>query len=82
MSEPISLEMRLYGAIAELDAEHSPIWVAYGAVGYTDTPRNDLDPVGCRICYPGDGNWPCVSHMITDDLRVIAHQIFHKKGNE
>lgn len=45
-------------AVSELDAEHGP----EGNPG--------KEPWGCRICFPGDGDWPCVSKMIADDLRA------------
>lgn len=43
--------------IAELDAEHRP------------------DPAsgpGCRICWPKDGGWPCVTRLVADELREVA----------
>lgn len=50
-------------AVAELDAEHRPM----------DQRRRNGDPIGCVICWPRDGSWPCVSHMITDDLRTAVN---------
>lgn len=44
-------------AIGELDVEHRPEWAGG-------------KPIGCVICSPGDGSWPCTSRLIADDLRV------------
>lgn len=56
MSEEIAkLEARAKRAAAELRAEHRPEAIRLGAWG-------------CVVCYPADGSWPCVSHMIADDL--------------
>jgi hypothetical protein len=61
-------------AVSELDAEHMPQWVNKDAYGYTTEPRDDLDPVGCVMCYPQDGDWPCTSAQIANDLRIIVHE--------
>jgi hypothetical protein len=29
------------------------------------------DPVGCEVCYPEDGSWPCTSSLIADALRAL-----------
>lgn len=47
-------------AVAELDADHRP----EGDPG--------KEPWGCVMCYPRDGDWPCVSRMIADDLRNLS----------
>lgn len=52
-------------AVAELDAEHSPSWASAVA------QKAGKEPIGCIICYPSDGSWPCVSRMIADDLRLL-----------
>lgn len=50
-------------AVAELDAEHQPQW-------YSDNAKaQGKEPIGCTICFPRDGSWPCVSRMVADDLR-------------
>jgi hypothetical protein len=68
-------------AVLELDDEHRPQWVNKDAYGYTTEPRDDLDPVGCVICFPHDGSWPCVSALIARDLRVIvADHVWEKEG--
>jgi hypothetical protein len=41
-------------AVRELDAEHRP----------------DPDGRTCEVCGPADGSWPCVTRLITDDLRA------------
>jgi hypothetical protein len=62
-------EVTIRSAIAELNAEHRPQWVAGdNNYGYTDKPRDGFDPVGCVICYPQDGSWPCTSALVVDDL--------------
>jgi len=71
ITEIETLRNIIEAAILELDAEHRPQWVKEGGAGYTEVPREDgLDPVGCVMCYPQDGDWPCVTRMITDDLRI------------
>ncbi len=51
-------------AIADLDDEHRPQW--YSA----EVKAKGYDPIGCVICFPEDGSWPCVGGMIADDLRA------------
>lgn len=51
-------------AVAELDAEHRPTWASPTA------EAAGKEPVGCVICFPADGSWPCVSRMVADDLRA------------
>lgn len=43
-------------AVTELAAEHAE-------------PRPE-SVQGCRLCWPGDGSWPCVTRMIADELRA------------
>jgi len=71
MTEESETLNKIRGAVAELDAEHAPQWVAEGSTGYTLIPRDGYDPVGCAMCYPHDSSWPCVSRMIADDLRTL-----------
>jgi hypothetical protein len=52
-------------AVHELDAEHRPQWADYRA------EETGKDPIGCQICFPGDGSWPCVTRMVADDLRAL-----------
>jgi hypothetical protein len=49
-------------AIADLELEHEPIWSNDRA------RKRGKDPIGCSICWPRDGSWPCISRMIADDL--------------
>jgi hypothetical protein len=51
-------------AVAELTADHAPEWASDHA------RANGKDPIGCRVCYPRDGSWPCLSAMVADDLRA------------
>lgn len=49
-------------AVAELDADHSPLVVQDGKKA-----------IGCVLCFPGDGSWPCTARMIADDLRAALN---------
>ena len=51
-------------AVTELDAEHAPMWSS------DEMKARGKEPIGCHICFPGDGSWPCTSRMIADDLRA------------
>jgi hypothetical protein len=53
-------------AVAELDAEHRPMWASPQG-GFTHEPVEGREPVGCAICYPGDGSWPCTTRMVVDE---------------
>ena len=56
-------------AIRELRADHYPIWSSVEAV------KADKDPIGCGMCFPHDGSWPCTSSLIADELAAaIAEQ--------
>lgn len=49
-------------AIRELDDEHYPTWAS-------DKAKADgKEPIGCSMCWPKDGSWPCVSRLIATDL--------------
>ncbi len=50
-----ALHAALSFAVSELDAVHGP----------DDTGRM------CVTCGAADGSWPCVSRMVTDDLRGL-----------
>ena len=54
-------------AIKQFDAEHRPMWS--GPNGYTEDPIAGKNPIGCRICFPNDGSWPCITREIVNDLR-------------
>jgi hypothetical protein len=61
-----ALEAAIKAAVWELDIEHRPQW---------STPAMEakgMKPIGCVICFPEDGSWPCVSRMIADDLRKLV----------
>jgi len=52
-------------AVRELDEEHAPTWVS-------DLAKDaGKDPIGCRMCFPSDGSWPCITRMIANDLRAL-----------
>lgn len=52
-------------AVEELDAEHWPEW------SNNEAERAGKEPVGCGMCWPKDGSWPCSSRMVADDLRKV-----------
>lgn len=56
-------------AVAELDAEHYPVWA--DVTGLTASPVDRREPVGCARCWPEDGSWPCTTRLIADDLRKL-----------
>jgi hypothetical protein len=51
-------------AVGELDSEHAPMWSNDKALA------TGKEPIGCGMCFPHDGHWPCISRMIADDLRA------------
>lgn len=53
-------------AVAELVAEHVPQWTT------PEAEAASKKPIGCVICWPSDGSWPCTSRMIADDLRAAV----------
>ena len=54
-------------AAGELRGEHRPQWST------PEMQARGKDPIGCEICWPQDGGWPCVSREIADDLdRAVA----------
>lgn len=50
-------------AVLELCDEHTPTWASDAA------KADGKVPLGCAMCWPRDGHWPCISRMIADDLR-------------
>jgi hypothetical protein len=50
-------------AINDLDLEHRPTWASEAA------ESAGKEPVGCAMCWPRDGHWPCISRQVCDDLR-------------
>jgi hypothetical protein len=52
-------------AVTELDAVHRPMWLTERA------EAEGRPPLGCEMCYPGDGSWPCNSAMVANDLREV-----------
>lgn len=55
----------VHQAVTELDAEHAPTWTS------ADGKAAGKEPIGCQVCFPGDGSWPCVTRMVADDLRRL-----------
>lgn len=51
-------------ALADLDEEHQPQWSS------DEAAAKGKAPIGCALCWPGDGHWPCRSLLIADDLRA------------
>lgn len=56
------VERAVNQAISELRGEHYATWASEQA------KANGKEPIGCEICYPASGGWPCVSSMVADDL--------------
>ena len=56
------LERAIRDALPQLDDEHAPLWLT------PEMEAEGRDPIGCRMCFPGDGSWPCVTRMVADDL--------------
>lgn len=50
-------------AVDELEHEHRPLWTS-DAMEAAGAP-----PMGCLVCWPGDGRWPCVTRGVVSDLR-------------
>lgn len=57
--------LRIAPEILELAAEHQPQWAS------PEVRAKGKEPIGCTICYPGDGYWPCFSRMCVDS--VLRH---------
>jgi hypothetical protein len=60
------LTVAIQRAVRELDAEHQPDWASEQA------REAGKDPVGCVMCWPKGGSWPCTSKLIADDLRTAV----------
>lgn len=57
-SEVSRLHAVIAKAVADLDAEHSPL------------PADQCGPRGgCVTCWPKDGSCPCTTRMVADELR-------------
>ena len=59
-----TLQTAVAAAVAELDAVHDPMWASHRSEELGEKP------IGCALCFPGDGSWPCTTRMVADDLRV------------
>lgn len=57
---------RLREALDELTVEHRPMWSAVGRAGFTLDEQPGYKPVGCCMCFPADGSWPCATRLIVD----------------
>jgi hypothetical protein len=58
------LRVAVARAVNELTIEHSPIWST------ADAREAGNDPIGCTMCWPRDGHWPCMTRMVADDLQI------------
>lgn len=63
-AENVRLRKALTTALADLDEEHQPQWTS------DEAKAKGKAPIGCALCWPGDGHWPCTSRLIADDLRA------------
>lgn len=54
---------RMHAELLCIDAEHVP-----------DVLQPGKDPIGCLLCYPADGSWPCSTRMATDDALSALQQ--------
>ena len=59
------LREALTTALADLDEEHQPTWSS------DEAAAKGKAPIGCTLCWPHDGHWPCSSRLIADDLRAV-----------
>jgi hypothetical protein len=59
-----SLRDAVLNAVADLADEHQPQWAS------DEMKARGKDPLGCVICWPKDGGWPCSTAMVVDDLRA------------
>lgn len=57
-------------ALADLDEKHRPQWSS------DEAAAKGKAPIGCALCWPGDGHWPCSSRLIADDLRAALSGSF------
>ena len=53
--------------VVELLAEHHPEWAS------DEQKAKGKDPIGCFMCFPHDGSWPCVSRRIADEMHALLH---------
>lgn len=53
--------------VAELLAEHQPMWVS------DEAKAAGKEPWVCLICGTADGSWPCISRLIADDMHRLLH---------
>jgi len=52
-------------AIRELEACHYPQWIS------DEAKAAGKDPIWCATCGSADGDWPCTSILVVDDLRKL-----------
>lgn len=53
-------------AVIDLRLEHVPAWSS------DEMRARGKDPIGCQLCWPADGHWPCSSSRIADELAAAV----------
>jgi hypothetical protein len=71
MQEAADMLDAIDAQVAELLAEHQPEWASDAA------KAKGKDPIGCNMCFPHDGSWPCVSRIIAEEM----HHALHPEGS-
>lgn len=64
-----ALQDTLAMGVQELRAEHVPQW---------STPEMEAkgrDPIGCLVCWPQDGHWPCASKRVADEMATVLNSV-------
>ena len=51
--------------VHELRMEHRPEWASEAM------RAKGKEPIGCVVCYPADGSWPCSSRLSVDAISVV-----------
>lgn len=66
-----ALSRAIEAAVAELDSEHRPYDPRTNTAVSPGLHRTDAK-LGCVICWPSDGFWPCPTRMLADELRSLV----------
>ncbi len=48
-------------ALRAIGDTHQPMWAS------DEAEAAGKEPIGCSLCYPSDGRWPCSTRMEADD---------------
>lgn len=67
----LGLRAAVEQALVELDLEHDA----------TDEPAIAQRRGGCRMCWPRDGGWPCITRSVADDLRAALELSDPRRAN-